>query len=134
MNYLIEMKKFLIKKQIMSGRKAMLVAYLATKRQFRATGCLLGKLIWIKCMIVPGHILDFFFYHVNSSLPLPPTSQTHSRVITAESSPLHIGSSWTRTRNLWFLSNCKSLTSKLCAQNLSILIIMVVFCKQFPLC
>ena len=27
-----------------------------------------------------------------------------SRAITAKSSPLHIGSSWTRTRNLWFPS------------------------------
>ena len=27
-----------------------------------------------------------------------------SQVITAESSPLHIGSSWTQTGNLWFLS------------------------------
>ena len=41
----------------------------------------------------------------NSSLPLPPTSQTlthYSQAITAESSPLHKGSSWTQTRNLWF--------------------------------
>ena len=52
------MKKFLIKKQIISGRKTKLVASLTTKRQFRTTGCLLGKLIYIKCMIVPGHILD----------------------------------------------------------------------------
>ena len=33
---------------------------------------------------------DYFF---NSSLPLPPASQTLGRMITAESSPLHIASS-----------------------------------------
>ena len=39
------------------------------------------------------------------SLPLPPASQSFrlSRAITAESSLLHIASSRTRTRNLWFL-------------------------------
>ena len=30
-----------------------------------------------------------------------------SRAITAETSPLHIGNSWTRTENLWFLSACR---------------------------
>ena len=37
---------------------------------------------------------------------LPPTSQTlgHCRAITAESSPLHIASSRTRTGNLWLPS------------------------------
>ena len=42
---------------------------------------------------------------LNSSLPLPPASQTlrhNSQVITAENSPLHIASSQTRTENLWF--------------------------------
>ena len=52
------MKKFLMNKQFMSGRKAMLVASLTTKRQFGTAVCLLGKLICMKCMIVPGHILD----------------------------------------------------------------------------
>ena len=37
----------------------------------------------------------------NSSLPLSPVSQTLSRAITAESSPLHIASSRIRTGNLW---------------------------------
>ena len=46
-------------------------------------------------------------YFLNSSLPFPPTSQTirHldiSRVITEESSLLHIASIRTRTGNLWF--------------------------------
>ena len=42
----------------------------------------------------------------NSLLPLPSASQTLSvsRAITAESSLLHIGSSWTQTGNLWFPS------------------------------
>ena len=42
----------------------------------------------------------------NSSLPLPPVHRhlDISRVITAESSPLHIASSRTRTGNLWFPS------------------------------
>ena len=39
----------------------------------------------------------------NSSLPLSPASLS-SWVITAESSPLHIASSRTRTGNLWFPS------------------------------
>ena len=46
-------------------------------------------------------------YLFNSSLPLPPASQTLrriSRVIISESSPLCIASSWTRTGNLWFPS------------------------------
>ena len=48
-------------------------------------------------------------YLLNSSLSLPPTSQSlrHldiGRVITAENSPLRIGNSWSRARNLWFLS------------------------------
>ena len=39
----------------------------------------------------------------NSFLPLPPALHLDiSRVITAESSPLQIASSWTRTGNLWF--------------------------------
>ena len=42
----------------------------------------------------------------NSSLPLPPASQilTHQPGITAESSPLHIANSRTRTANFWFPS------------------------------
>ena len=44
----------------------------------------------------------------NSSPPLSPASQTRghyiSRAITAENSPLHIGSSRTQTGNLWFPS------------------------------
>ena len=40
----------------------------------------------------------------NSSLQLPPASQTLTRAITTESSPLHIGSSRSRTGNLWFPS------------------------------
>ena len=48
-------------------------------------------------------------YFINSSLPLPYFHQLHrhldnSRAITAESSPLHVASSWTRTGNLWFPS------------------------------
>ena len=41
----------------------------------------------------------------NSSLPLPPASQTLdiSWTITIQNSSLHIGSSRTRTGNLWFL-------------------------------
>ena len=47
----------------------------------------------------------------NSSLPLLHTLQTHiSQAITAESSPLHIASRWTRSRNLWLSStSCKPL-------------------------
>ena len=43
-------------------------------------------------------------YLLNSSLPLPPDSKTLgiSQATTAESSPLHIASSRTRTKNLWF--------------------------------
>ena len=45
-------------------------------------------------------------------IPLTPHYHFHplhrhldiSRAITAESSPLHIASSWTRTGNLWFMS------------------------------
>ena len=33
----------------------MLVASVTTKRQFGTTGCLLGKLICMKCMTVPDH-------------------------------------------------------------------------------
>ena len=49
-------------------------------------------------------------HFINSSLPLPPASQVlHiSRAITAESSPLHIGSSQTQTGNLWFPSASRS--------------------------
>ena len=36
-----------------------------------------------------------------------------SRAVTAESSPLHIASSQTRTGDLWFPSECKSLNTKL---------------------
>ena len=45
-------------------------------------------------------------YLFNSSLPLPTASQTlrHYRTVTAETSPLHIASSWTRTWNLRFSS------------------------------
>ena len=45
-------------------------------------------------------------YLFNSFLPLPPASQTLdiSRAITAESSPLRIAGSRTRTGNLWFPS------------------------------
>ena len=57
----------------------MLVASLTAKRQFGTTGCLLGKLICVKCMIVPGH-------------------------------------------GFWIVQK----------ENLKFLIIMVVFCKQFP--
>ena len=46
-----------------------------------------------------------------SSLPLPPKALLKryryldiSQAITAESPPLHIGSSWIRTGNLWFSS------------------------------
>ena len=39
-------------------------------------------------------------YLFNSSVSLPPTS---CRAITADYSPLRIASSWTQTRNLWFL-------------------------------
>ena len=48
-------------------------------------------------------------YFFNSSLPLPPASQTLdiSWAITAESSPLHIASSRARTRNLWFPSGSR---------------------------
>ena len=45
-------------------------------------------------------------YLFNSSLPLPP-AYGHldiSQAITAESSPLHIAGSRTRTGNLWFPS------------------------------
>ena len=49
-------------------------------------------------------------YLFNSSPPLPPASQTLSRAINAESSPLRIASSQTRTGNLWFLSaSCNKL-------------------------
>ena len=42
-------------------------------------------------------------YLFNSSLPFPPASHLDiSQAITAESSPLHIASSWTENRNLWF--------------------------------
>ena len=45
-------------------------------------------------------------YLFNSSLPLPPLHRhlDISRAITAESSPLHIAGSRTRTGNLWFPS------------------------------
>ena len=46
-------------------------------------------------------------YLFNFSLPLPPASETlrHiSRAITADSSPLHVASSRTRTGNFWFPS------------------------------
>ena len=46
-------------------------------------------------------------YLFNSSLTLPPVSQTLryiSRAITANSSPVHIADSRTWTGNLWFLS------------------------------
>ena len=36
-----------------------------------------------------------------------------SRAVTAEGSPLHIASSQTRTGDLWFPSECKSLNTKL---------------------
>ena len=44
-------------------------------------------------------------YFFISSIQLPPASQTLSRGITAESSPLHIASSRTRTGNLWYFFN-----------------------------
>ena len=58
----------------------MLVASLTTKRKFGTTGCLLGKLICMKFMIVPGH-------------------------------------------GNWIVQK----------EDLKFLIIMVLFCKQFPL-
>ena len=40
-----------------------------------------------------------------------------SRAVTAERSPMHISSSWTWTRNIFF-SKCKLLTTKLCGKQL----------------
>ena len=57
-----------------------------------------------------GEVGGYFF---NSSLPLPPASQTLAGAITAESPPLYITRTWTRTGNLWFPSERKSLTTKL---------------------
>ena len=58
-------------------------------------------------------------YFINSSLPIPPASQT----LTAESSPLHIASGRTRTER-------KSLTTKPLANNFNTLTLKQIFWKK----
>ena len=58
----------------------------------------------------------FFFFFFKTTLPLPPAHRhLHiSRTITTESSPLHIASSQTRNRNLWFPSASRIHFDGLC--------------------
>ena len=62
----------------------------------------------------PPHVFAYAFhmkdmkgggYLFNYSLILPPTLEALriNRAVNAESSPLHIASSWTRTWEFWFL-------------------------------